>query len=187
MVLSRMPRGWAFVSLIAASMIAVAAYSAGDAGSTSGGSGLAGNFEISAYQGADLLGGSPVRLSDLVGSGKPVVLNFWAGLCPPCRAEMPFFQEPHAERGEEVLVVGVDIGPFFGLGSHDDGRRLLAEMGITYAAGSAPDAGVTSRWRIGGMPTTYSLLPGGQVHDLWTGAISRARLNQLINRLLDAS
>lgn len=51
------------------------------------------DFGIVAYQGEALLGGREVRFSKVFEQGKPVVLNFWAGLCPPCRAEMPWFQK----------------------------------------------------------------------------------------------
>ena len=81
---------------------------------------LDGDFEIAFYQGADTLGGDPVRFSELFGQGKPVVLNLWAGLCPICRTEMPELQAAYEKYGERVLFVGVDIGPFVGLGDEDD-------------------------------------------------------------------
>ena len=45
------------------------------------------DFRFSLYQGEEVLGAKELSLSDL--RGKPLVLNFWAGLCPPCRLEMP--------------------------------------------------------------------------------------------------
>ena len=68
------------------------------------------DMEISIYQGADVLGGETLALSEVVALGQPVVLNFWAALCPPCRAEMPEFQRVYDEREAEVLVLGIDIG-----------------------------------------------------------------------------
>ena len=43
---------------------------------------LASDFPIFVYQGEDVLGGSDLTLNQLLDQGKPVVLNFWAGLCP---------------------------------------------------------------------------------------------------------
>ncbi|MGH2359785.1 MAG: peroxiredoxin family protein, partial [bacterium] len=44
---------------------------------------IAPDFEISMYQGQDEVGGEKLRLSQVLTKGKPVVLNFFAGLCPP--------------------------------------------------------------------------------------------------------
>ena len=63
------------------------------------------NLTITAYQRADELGGEEVTLAELVGHGKPVVLNFWAALCPPCRAEMPDIQAVYDKRGHEVTII----------------------------------------------------------------------------------
>jgi thiol-disulfide isomerase/thioredoxin len=52
---------------------------------------LPADFVVLVYQGQDELGGSEVQFSELLAEGKPVVLNMWAGLCPPCRLEMPDF------------------------------------------------------------------------------------------------
>jgi len=81
---------------------------------------LDGDFEIAFYQGADTLGEASVKFSELFGQGKPVVLNLWAGLCPICWTEMPELQAAYEKYGERVLFVGVDIGPFVGLGDEDD-------------------------------------------------------------------
>src|SRR3990172_6642334 len=77
----------------------------------------AASFAITAYQGQATLGGSEIDFSSLLGRGRPVILNFWAGLCPPCRAEMPGFQSVYAELSQHFVLVGVDVGPFIGLGS----------------------------------------------------------------------
>ena len=78
---------------------------------------LAPDFEITAYQGTEVLGGETVRLSELLSHEKPVVLNFWAGLCPPSRAEMPDLLEVYEHYQGQVLLFGLEAGPFVGLGS----------------------------------------------------------------------
>ena len=76
---------------------------------------LEADFEVTLYQGTEALGGSSVAFSEVLAEGKPVVLNFWAGLCPICRNELPDLQEAYETYGDRVLFVGVDVGPFVGL------------------------------------------------------------------------
>src|SRR5690554_2963017 len=59
------------------------------------------DFRIVVQQGEERIGTGEIPFSSVTGQGKPVVLNFWAGLCPPCRAEMPAFQRMHDELGEQ--------------------------------------------------------------------------------------
>ncbi len=67
--------------------------------------------------------GNSVSLSDF--EGKPVVLNFWASWCPPCKAEMPEFDKVCAELGGEIHFMMVDM---------TDGQRETVEKGAQYVA-----------------------------------------------------
>ncbi len=145
------------------------------------------DFEIIAYQGEDVLGGSSVMFSEVLAQGRPVVLNLWAGLCPVCRAEMPELQAAHEEYGDRVLVIGVDIGPFVGLGSEEDARALLDELKITFPAGTTSDAGVVRDYKVLGTPTTLFFKPDGEIIQRWTGRLTPGQLNEYIEALLDAS
>jgi thiol-disulfide isomerase/thioredoxin len=145
------------------------------------------DFELAVYQGDDLLGGQQVEFSDVVGQGKPVVLNFWAGLCPPCRVEMPDLQAVHEEFGDDILLVGVDVGTFTGLGNEEDGRELLKEVGVTYPAGTTANADVMRAYQVIGMPTTVFLTPNGEIHQKWTGLLTQEKLDELVQDLLAAS
>ena len=113
-----------------------------------------GDFEIVAYQTGPGLTGERMQFSAVLDQGLPVVLNFWAGLCPPCRAEMPEFQEVYDEYRDRIVMLGIDLGPFTGLGSSDQGRALLNELGVSYPAGTTEDADVVARFQVLGMPTT---------------------------------
>jgi thiol-disulfide isomerase/thioredoxin len=148
---------------------------------------LPGDFEIAVYQGEGVLGGSRVKFSDLFAQRRPVVLNLWAGLCPICRGEMPELQEAYEKYGDRVLFVGVDIGPFVGLGSEKDARALLGQLQVTYPAGNTPDATILRDYKVLGTPATYFFTPDGEIFQQWNGFLTGGQLGENIEALLVAS
>ena len=145
---------------------------------------LAPDFSITMYQGQDVVGGQEVNFSSLVGQ-KPIVLNFWAGLCPPCRAEMPDLQVFSEKFQGRALMLGIDIGQFTGLGSQDDGQNLLDELGVTYPAGFTNDGSVVRDYEILGMPTTVFIDAQGKIFNKWTGALNSEVLEEKTLEMLN--
>jgi len=150
-------------------------------------SNLPADFPIVIYQGAGYQDGDEVMFSELLAQGQPVVLNFWAGLCPPCRLEMPDLQAVSDAYQGRALLFGLDVGPFIGLGSNEDGRALLQELAITYPAGATSNPNVVREYEILGMPTTFFIMPDGNVYQTWTGLLTEAKLTELVEDLLAAS
>ena len=148
---------------------------------------LVSDFELIVYQGQAELGGDIVRFRDLLSQGKPVVLNFWAGLCPPCRVEMPDLQEIYEGYGDRILLLGLDVGPFVGLGSQADGQALLVELGVTFPAGTTTDDNVVRDYALLGMPTTYFISPEGELIETWTGLLTKGKMVELVEQLLEAT
>jgi thiol-disulfide isomerase/thioredoxin len=142
------------------------------------------NLKLSTYQGDEHDGGTEVSLVDVVGLGKPVVLNFWAALCPPCRAEMPDIQRVHDARGDEVTILGIDVGPQLFLGSREEGRQLLIDLGITYPAGTTFEENVARDFRLVGMPTTLFINADGSLHRSWSGLLNEEKINEFIDEML---
>jgi thiol-disulfide isomerase/thioredoxin len=145
------------------------------------------DFDVGVYQREDILGGMDLMFSEIVALGRPVVLNAWAGLCPPCRAEMPELQAVFEEFEDHVILLGLDLGPFTGLGNEGDARDLIAEIGVTYPAGNTDNSRVVTSYRIFGMPSTIFIKPDGDVMRTWTGAIDESTLRRLIAELIVAS
>lgn len=141
------------------------------------------DFDIEITQGAEGVVVGRRRFASLVGQGKPVVLNFWAGLCPPCRAEMPDLQRLHETYGERVTIVGLDVGPFVGLGTNEDGLRLLRQLGIAYVAGTTADADVVRAYGVVGMPTTVFFTADGRRSATHAGLMTRAQALTILERI----
>lgn len=152
------------------------------------GSGEKGDFVLNMYNGVSEVGGETVAFDELVArEERPILLNFWAGNCPPCRAEMPALQAAWEEFGDQVLFIGVDIGPYVGLGSYGQGKDLIEEFGITYPTGNTGNRTVVTDWRVSSMPTTFFLDRNGRVHDSILGAMSSSRLSQKVRELIAAN
>lgn len=143
------------------------------------------DFPLHVYQNAESLGASEETTFDaLLAQGKPVVLNFWAGLCGPCRAEMPELQSVFDGHGDEILLVGIDLGPFTGLGTVEQGLALLEELGVTFPAATTDRAEVLTDYGLLGMPSTFFITSDGGVARKWTGPLNEAKLLELVDELL---
>lgn len=141
------------------------------------------SFGLVPYQGDAVIGTSETTLTRVFEQGNPVVLNFWAGQCPPCRAEMPAFQRVADEFDGRVQFLGVDVGAFTGLGSHTDARQLLTELGIRYPAAYAKDATAVRAYNIRSMPTTVFFDRQGRIVEQVPGLVLESQLRNLVSRL----
>ena len=179
----------AALSLLLALLLACGGDSGGSAGNGSGdGNGgdkeLAADFPIIVSQGQDIVGGEQVAMASLVGE-KPVIMNFWAAECPPCRAELPEFQKFYGEYHDRVLVLGIDLGQFTGQGTVEQGRELLAELGVGFPAGHTEDSGVLPKYQVLGLPTTVFINADGSIYTKWTGALNEEVLIEKADEMLD--
>ena len=173
--------GKASVWLLLGAILAVVLVACGRDIST----GQVADFPITVYTGADAVGGEEIVFSDL--RGRPVVLNFWAGLCPPCRAEMPDLQNFYDEYQDRIEMLGVDVGQFTHLGNQKDARALLDALGITYPTGFTNEGSVIQEYGVLTMPTTVFITPEGQVFRKWTGSLDRDQLAEITNEMLSQS
>jgi cytochrome c biogenesis protein CcmG/thiol:disulfide interchange protein DsbE len=107
--------------------------------------------------------GPPIALSRL--HGHPVVLNFWASWCVPCREEAPLLVQVSREFGPRgLVVVGVDTQDLEG-----PARAFLARYGIGYANGRDPDGTVARLFGATGVPETFFIGADGRIHGKFPG------------------
>ena len=126
--------------------------------------------------------GNAVHLSDF--AGQPVVVNFWASWCPPCRSELPDFDALCAEYGDRVAFLMVNL---------TDGDRetmdivqsFLAEEGYTFPVYYDTDFSAAEAYQIYSIPVTIFIRPDGTLADQQIGAMSgdllKAHLDALLN------
>ena len=108
--------------------------------------------------------GQSIHLAEL--QGKPIILNFWASWCLPCKAEMPALEKIHKRYADQVIVLGVNNTA----GDHQPiASRFLRENAITFLKVWDLDGSVTSRYRVNALPTTFFLDRNGQIQNVIIG------------------
>ena len=124
--------------------------------------------------------GNEVKLSDYF--GKPIVLNFWASWCGPCKSEMPEFNEMYSELDGEVIFLMVNM---------TDGSRETVESASEYVSEegfSFPVMYDTAQYAaytyaVYSLPTTYFLDEEGYLIARAVGAIDKDTLQQGIDMI----
>ena len=125
---------------------------------------------------AKTLSGGKIHLRDL--RGKPVVLNFWATWCPPCRAEMPMFQEYYtAHAGEYVMIAVNDAEP------PEQVRDFIEQQGFTFTVVLDPQQTIVSKYRIQGFPTTFFIDAEGVIRYSHVGMLNEGILIRGLYRI----
>jgi len=110
------------------------------------------------------LDGQEVSLSDL--RGKPVLLNFWATWCGPCRIEMPFLQEIYEKwTGKELVLLAVNL-------QEDPGkvREFVESAGYSFPVLLTDGNEVPLSYNIRGIPATFFIDADGVIRDIKVGA-----------------
>lgn len=125
--------------------------------------------------------GTAFRLSDF--KGKPVVVNFWASWCPPCRSEMPHFDQVYSEVKDDVMFMMVDLVD----GQREtqaDGQRYIDSEGFTFPVFFDTDRSAAAAYGISSIPTTIFVDANGLIVFGYRGAINEATLRARIEDIL---
>jgi thiol-disulfide isomerase/thioredoxin len=119
------------------------------------------------------LEGEPASLRQF--QGRPVVVNFFASWCTPCRLEMPDFERVHQKVGDQVAFVGLDL-------QEDAGRAraVVGDTGVTYAVGLDRAGSVYRGYNGITMPMTVFLDAKGVAVKTHGGALTAADLTGIL-------
>ena len=118
--------------------------------------------------------------------GKPLILNFWATWCPPCRQEMPEFNEANKvfeENGDAVLsTVNLTTGGARGE-TEDKVRKFMADNGYNMKVLLDKTGKVAEKYKIYAIPTTYVIDGDGRVYTYFEGTTSKDKLMKVYEEL----
>ena len=134
---------------------------------------LAPDFEFSSFEGERL------RLSDF--RGRPVMVNFWATWCPPCRTEMPAIDEAVRRYAEDdVAVLAINRGERF-----IPARDWVEEQGIDFTAfGYDPEQSIFRQYEGIGMPTSFFIDAQGVITEVVTGPLRESDLDFALEKTI---
>jgi peroxiredoxin len=128
------------------------------------------------------LDGSKVKLSDY--RGKAVLLNFWATWCPPCKVEMPWFEDLQKQYRKDGLVV-------LGVAMDDSEPATIAkfanQLGVNYPVLLGTDKVSDDYGDVQYLPTTFYIGRDGTIVDKMTGLLDRKDIEQAVKKTLDTT
>jgi len=124
--------------------------------------------------------GNPVKLSDYF--GKPIILNFWASWCGPCKMEMPDFNEKsQALEGEvQFLMINMTDG---GRETVESASAFIEEQGYTFPVFFDTTSEAAYTYGAYSLPTTFFIDADGNAVAQATGAIGADVLQQGIDMI----
>ena len=122
------------------------------------------------------LNGDSIQLEDY--RGKPVLLNFWATWCAPCRLEMPAFQSHFEKYDGEFAIVAVNNAE-----APEDVQAFVAELGLTFDILLDPEAEVQHLYLVRGYPTSVLIDADGIVRAQHIGLMTEDQLDEYLQEL----
>jgi peroxiredoxin len=124
------------------------------------------------------LDGKSVTLEDY--RGQVVLVNNWATWCPPCRQEMPILEAYFRDhRHQDFTIVAIDAGDPI-----DTVNNFVESYNMTFPVWIDPSSSALNSFRNNYLPSSYLINEQGQVIMAWSGAVTRASLEESITPLL---
>jgi cytochrome c biogenesis protein CcmG, thiol:disulfide interchange protein DsbE len=127
------------------------------------------------------LHGGTVRLSDY--RGKPVVLNFWASWCTPCRQEFPLLRDTLAASHDGFALVGVNTQDLV----ESDGRKFAKDQRADWPNGFDESEGVRRGYGVTGLPETFFIDAKGVIRSHVIRGLTQSVLDAQLAKITQAA
>ncbi|MBE6570543.1 MAG: TlpA family protein disulfide reductase [Ruminococcaceae bacterium] len=124
--------------------------------------------------------GNTVNLSDYV--GKPVVLNFWATWCMPCKVEMPHFEKAYLEYGEDIHFLMVNMTDGY-RDTESTVNAFVDKNGYTFPVYYDSESKGSAALGVYSIPRTFFLWEDGTLMDEYLGTMSEDVLYSFLDDL----
>ena len=170
--------GFGIVSILFVLLISLLAYGLATRSSVTGQSGInlvgkpAPDFEFITFDGNDF------KLRDYI--GKPMVVNFWASWCSPCREEAEILEESFVKLNPSVVFIGVNIQD-----TSSDAAEFINEFGLNYINGPDKTGSITIDYGGICLPGTFFIDNNGVIVNRWVGTLTENTLFELIYEVND--
>lgn len=109
--------------------------------------------------------------------GQPVIINFWATWCAPCRIEMPVLEKAFADYADQDLAI-------LAVNREDEADAVeeffYDDMGLTFTPLLDSDADVANAYGVFNMPTTYFVDSEGVVTAVHRGAVAESQIEEYL-------
>ena len=128
--------------------------------------------------------GNQTSLEEIL-EGKPAVINFWTSKCPPCKEEMPDFEELYQEMKDQIQFIMVDGVGCMGE-TEESGRAYVEEQGFTFPVYYDLEMDAVINYGIQAFPTTYILNAEGRLVTGGSGMISKDILLELLDQVMES-
>ena len=123
--------------------------------------------------------GNEVRLSSFF--GKPVIVNFWATWCGPCRQELPHFEELSQEYGDEVQFLMINL--LTGGDTLEKVKEFIADNEYTFPVYYDTELNAAYTYGINAIPVTVAIAKDGSILGGYTGTLTKDVLMSMITAL----
>ena len=124
------------------------------------------------------LNGATLRLSDY--KGRPVLVNFWATWCGPCRSEFPDLQKAFTDNADKLAIIGVNDTT---ADQVDLVGGFVKEMGATFPIVLDEKGETVKLYHVLGLPTTVFIDRNGIINEIFTGPINQAYIEAKLGEL----